>query len=223
MKLPTILLSIAGGGLALLAWSQTWFEATLAVGAGANAVAGTAIPVSGQVASPAISALALAALALAGALAIASFVIRMFLGALGVVLGGSIVLAAWIALADPVAAVAPAVTDATGVAGAGPTAELVALVSATAWPWVAFASGVLVIASGVLALVTGIAWPGSTRRYADPVRKNLVRIPTRAQIAADEVFAPRRKPDDAIDDWDDLSRGDDPTDDGRDGPRPPAR
>jgi len=238
MKLPAILLSIAGGGLALLAWSQPWFELVLTAGAGTGGDAAIAVP--GQIASPAVAALGLAALALGGALAIAGRGIRMVLGVLGVVLGGCVLLAAGVTLGNPVAAVGPVVTDATGVAGARPTAELVASVDATAWPVIALVSGALIVAAGVLVLATGLAWPASSRRYRDARRPS---FEDTADAAAGDASAldasgldatdaagasggdaapgsaeasggPQRPPtssDRAIDDWDDLTRGDDPT------------
>ncbi|MGI9825230.1 Trp biosynthesis-associated membrane protein, partial [Agromyces sp. Marseille-Q5079] len=127
---------------------------------------------------------------------------------------GSIILAGALALGDPVAAVGPAVTDATGVAGSRPTAELVASADPTLWPTAAIIGGVLVVVAGLLALVTTRRWPGSSRRYSavrttdaetgEPVHLDEVAVPT-----TDER---RQASDRAVDAWDELSRGDDPTD-----------
>lgn len=204
MKLPAILGILAGSGLALLAWSQTWFAVRLVEGAAAGGA--TTLEVGGAVASPAIAALALAGLALAGALAIAGPLIRMVLGLLAALLGGCLVLAASLSLADPVAAASGAIAEATGVAGAEPTAELVASVEQTAWPVAAIVGGALVALAGLLVVVTGRAWPTS-RRYGG------------VRLAADG--GRRAAPSDrAVDDWDGLSRGDDPTDDATE---PPGR
>lgn len=202
MKLPAILGLLAGSGLALLAWSQAWFTVRLVDGQ-ATAGGATAIEVGGAVASPALAALALAGLALAGALAIAGPVIRLVLGLLAVILGGSVVLASWMPLGTPVAAVSAAVADATGVAGAEPTAELVAAATASAWPYAAIAGGLLIAAAGVVVLVTGRAW-ATSRRYGG------------ARLESDGARAEIPASDRAVDDWDGLSRGDDPTDEGRD-------
>ncbi len=204
MKLPSIVAVIAGAGLVRLSWSQAWFELVLTADSAAPS-GGAAIEVSGQVASPALAALALAGLALAGALAIAGPAIRIVLGILAVVLGGAVLLAAGVTLGDPVAAVSPAVAAATGVTGDDPTAALVQSATATLWPLAAIAGGVLVAASGVLVLATGTAWPVSTRRY------RAVRFAA-ADVAADAA-AGGSGSDRAIDDWDELSRGDDPTGD----------
>ncbi|MGR2751657.1 Trp biosynthesis-associated membrane protein [Agromyces arachidis] len=224
MKLPAILALLAGSGLALLAWSRTWFTVRLVDGQAAAGGA-TSLEVGGAVASPALAALALAGLALAGALAIAGPVIRIVLGALAFVLGGSVVLAAGMSLADPAAASSAAIAEATGVAGAQPTAELVAAATPTGWAVAAIAGGVLVAAAGVVVVVTGRAW-ATSRRYG-----------AGARFADDEASVPTAASDRAVDDWDGLSRGDDPTErasgeadgDGRktapphpvDSPRPP--
>ena len=201
MKLPAILGILAGSGLGLLAWSQTWFAVRLVDGAAAGGAA--THDVGGATASPAIAALALAGLALAGALAIAGPLIRIVLGLLAAVLGGCLVLAASLSSADPVASVAGAVAEATGVAGADSTAGLIASVTATAWPAVAIAGGVLVVLAGVLVVATGRAWPTS-RRYGGGAR-----------VAADGT-AKVATSDRAVDHWDGLSRGDDPTEEDAD-------
>jgi hypothetical protein len=198
MKLPAILGILLGSGLALLSWSQTWYSATLVDGSASGAA--TTLEVGGQAAAPALSALALAGLALAGALSIAGPVIRVVLGLLDAVLGGCIVLAAWLSIADPVAAVSSSVAEATGVAGAESTADLVAAVAASPWPAVAVAGGVLVAVSGLAVLVTAHAWPTS-RRYGGGG----------ARVEPDGgAEAPAS--DRAVEAWDELSRGEDPTD-----------
>ncbi|MEF3403859.1 Trp biosynthesis-associated membrane protein [Agromyces sp. CCNWLW203] len=201
MKLPAIVATVAGAGLVLLSWSQTWFD--LLIEASTTGGTGEPVAVTGSVASPALAALGLAGLALVAALAIAGPGIRFVLGVLEVLLGGCVLLAAGLSLADPVASVSPAVTDATGVAGAAPTADLVASVTATVWPVLALVGGALLVLAGIAVLVTGTRWPASSRRYSD------------SRMAADGT-APavdeRPASDRAIDDWDGLSRGDDPTD-----------
>ncbi|MFF2369431.1 Trp biosynthesis-associated membrane protein [Agromyces sp. NPDC058110] len=215
LKSLTLLTGLVGAGLALLSWSQTWFD--LRILDGSTQGGGDPIAVGGGVASPALAALGLAGLALVAALAIAGPVIRIVLALIQVLLGGAVVLASALALGDPVGSVAPAVTDATGVAGADPTAALVASVSATAWPWVAVAGGVLVVLAGAAALVTGSHWPGSSRRYSTT---RLVEADAASRAASGrepeqalpETDARRRASDRAVDAWDELSRGDDPTD-----------
>lgn len=205
MKLPSILAAVVGAGLVLLSWSQTWFELELVVEASTAVGAGEPIAVAGGIASPALAALGLAGLAVAPALGIAGPGIRVVLGVLGVLVGGCVLLAAGMSLADPIGSVSPAVTDATGVAGAAPTAELVASVAVTPWPWVAVLGGIVLVLASLAVLLTGRHWPVSSRRYSD------------SRLADEGAAAPeveRPASDRAIDDWDGLSRGDDPTDDG---------
>src|SRR5680860_302447 len=73
----------------------------------------------------------------------------------------------------------------------------------TGWPFVALFSGLLMALVGVGIVVTAGRWPGPTTRYQS-VRLEPVR-PVGADVAGQA--APR----DAVDDWDELSRGDDPT------------
>ncbi|MFC9919095.1 Trp biosynthesis-associated membrane protein [Agromyces binzhouensis] len=196
VKLLAILGILVGSGLALLAWSQAWYSATLVDGAATGSA--TTLEVSGQSASPALSALALAGFALAGALTIAGPVIRVVLGLLAALLGGCVVLAASITISGPVAAVSSAVAEATGVAGAESIAGLVADVVASPWPTIAVIGGVIVVLAGVTVVVTARAWPTS-RRYGGGVR----------MTADGDAAVPAS--DRAVDAWDDLSRGDDPT------------
>jgi hypothetical protein len=216
MKLPAIVATVIGSGLALLSWSQTWFELQLTDASAQSS--GEAIAVPGSTASPALAALGLAGLALVAALAIAGPAIRIVLGLLEVVLGGCVLLAAWLTLGDPVGAVSPAVTDATGVSGSGPTAELVASADPTAWPVAAIIGGVLLVAAGVVVLATGTRWPASSRRY------RAARLAD-AEEAVSNAARGRAASDRAIDDWDELSRGDDPTGGATDdeGPTGPSR
>jgi Tryptophan-associated transmembrane protein (Trp_oprn_chp) len=189
LKYGLVLAVLAVSALVLLAWSRDWFVFTLA-GDSAERVA-----VPGSVAAPALSALALAGIALAAALAIAGPVFRVVLGALQVVLGGCIVLSASLALANPVAAGARAVTDSTGVDGEDSVAALVAGVSSSIWPATTLGLGVLAALLGVAVLITFRRWPASSRRYS----------------AVRFEDAPAQGRDAGVSDWDTLSDGRDPT------------
>lgn len=202
MKLPAVLATIVGSGLVLLSWSQAWFDLELADASAQGS--GEPIAVAGGIASPALAALGLAGLALVAALAIAGPAIRLVLGLVEVVLGACVLIASGISLGDPVAAVAPAVTEATGVTGSAPTAELVASATATAWPVAAVAGGVLLAAAGLIVLVTGSRWPSSSKRYR---AARLDADDAATSVPPSDLAASDR----AIDDWDELSRGEDPT------------
>jgi hypothetical protein len=95
----------------------------------------------------------------------------------------------------PLAAVAPTVTEATGLAGASAVSDVVASVTPTFWPILALVGWVLLLASAVFALLTWRRWKAGGRRY---------------RTGADAP-AHVEGPVDAIDSWDDLSRGTDPT------------
>ncbi|WP_228493683.1 MULTISPECIES: Trp biosynthesis-associated membrane protein [unclassified Rathayibacter] len=201
LKSSAILGIVLLAALELTASTQPWFTLTLAASGGD---VGQRIDVAGTVASPALSALALAGLALAAALAIAGPAFRVVLGVLQFVLGGSVVLAAVTAWADPVRAGASLVTGATAIAGEQSVAALVASSSDTAWPLVALACGVLTAALGVVVVVTVRRWPGAAKKRA-----------SRFEPAGDGHGTSSVETEDgAIDpvvSWDELSRGDDPT------------
>ena len=191
-KYGLLLSTVIGSAIVLLAWTQDWFALEMVE----VAHGGAALPVSGSAAAPALPALSLAGLALVAALGLAGPVFRVILGALELVLGASVVLEASLALADPVGAGAALVSQVTGVAGSESVAALVAGVNTTVWPFIAIVGGVIVALSGL-----GVArlWPRSGRKYQA----------VRLEHAEGSTAAPG---EDFVADWDDLSRGDDPTD-----------
>jgi uncharacterized membrane protein (TIGR02234 family) len=194
---PILILAVIGAsGLALLAWTQVWATVRLA----ADGTNQQVLDVTGTIAAPGLTALALAGLALAGALTIAGVVIRIVLGILEMLLGVSVILSAALALADPVGASAAAVTAATGIAGTDSTRAAVQSAALTFWPFLALAAGVLMVVVGLVVCVSARRWPGPTTRYET----------TRFQPVTDAATG-RPRPRDAVDDWDGLTRGDDPT------------
>jgi uncharacterized membrane protein (TIGR02234 family) len=202
LKLLTILVVVIGAGLGLAGATQTWFTVTLTKEAGHP----TPISVSGSDASPALTALSLAALALALAFAIAGRVARIIIGVIGVILGATVVFAA---AGDPMrsAGVRDAVSAATGITGDSSVHALFASVDASAWPTLALVGGILIGLGSLAALVTGGRWPGGSRRY-DAVRFE----DADGQASPAPKRAPESRPGDAaVDDWDELTRGEDPT------------
>jgi uncharacterized membrane protein (TIGR02234 family) len=200
LKLLTILAVVVGAGLGLAGATQTWFTVTLTKAAGH----GAPVVVSGSDASPALTALALAGLALALAFAIAGRVARILVGVLGVVLGACVVIASAVQ-PERSRGVRDAVSTATGITGDASVHALIGGVAATAWPTLALIGGVLIALGALTALVTGGRWPGGSRRY-DAVRFE----ESKGQASAARTPEPRPG-DQAVDDWDELSRGDDPT------------
>jgi uncharacterized membrane protein (TIGR02234 family) len=187
LKLLSIALVAALAALVLLAWSQQWFELILAPVADP-----TVLQVGGDVAAAALPPLAFASFALVLALAIAGPVFRVILGVLEALLGLTVVVTSTVALSDPVAASAAALTEHTGVTGFDSLNDLVTSATVSGWPYLAIVSGALMIVLGVLIAATGRRWPTSGRKY------------TRAQRTAVDATSP-------VDEWDALSEGDDPT------------
>ncbi|MCU1445633.1 Trp biosynthesis-associated membrane protein [Cryobacterium sp.] len=191
-----VLAVIVASGIALLAWTQVWATVRLA----ADGTTQQVLDVTGSIAAPGLTALALAGLALAGALTIAGVVIRVILGILEMLLGVSVILSAALAVFDPVRASTAAVTAATGIAGTDSTRAAVSSAALTFWPFLALAAGVLMVLVGLLVCLTARRWPGPTKRYNT----------TRFEPVTDPGTGASR-PRDAVDDWDGLTRGDDPT------------
>lgn len=151
-----------------------------------------ATEVPGSAAAPAATGLALSGLALAGALALAPTAVRMVLGALQLILGGTLAAVCLPTLIDPVGRSVGTVSGITGVAGDVSVRALVASASPTAWPVFTLAAGVLAAAAGFAVLITARRWPVPGARYGSPER----------------AATAQRGP---ADDWDSLSRGSDPT------------
>lgn len=184
LKLSLLLGGLAASGLVFLGWTQEWFSVVI--------VDGPVLSVQGDVGAPALSTLALTCLVLIGALSIAGSFFRVVLGLLEILLGIAVVFSGALALADPISASASAISDATGIAGEASLPGLVASVTVTAWPWVSTVGGALVSFLGLAVIITARRWPASTRKY------NAVRVePVEGRTA--------------VDDWDSLSDGSDPT------------
>lgn len=189
-KLTSILLMLIAGATGVISSTQTWLEVTIS---GASA---QSLPVPGASAVQVLAPLCLAVLALGLALSIVGRVLRYVFGALAlviaVVLGW---LTAQIVFTTPVAAVQTVVTKATGIAGLHAIAGLVARISQTAWPAITLLACALLAVAGVLTLATAASWNAGGRRFR----------------ADEHAVTPASGPLDALDSWDGLSRGEDPT------------
>ncbi len=224
LKVFSILGILVLSALTFLAWSQSWGTLVLV----ASPTTDTVLDVPGSVAAPALSALGLAGIALAGALAIAGPLVRIVLGALEVLLGVSVLWSAIGALSDPVGAGASVVTTSTGVAGTTSIRELATVGAETPWPAVSVVLGALMVVAGLLVIVTVRRWPAAGRKYqavtfesadgrqsSDPGDFFDEEEPDEASgsgapDAASRPDAAARR-DAAVDDWDRLTRGSDPT------------
>ena len=211
LKLVLILTILGASALAMLAWTQVWVHAEVGLPDAGTQV----LQIDGAIAAPALTALALSGFALAGALTIAGRLIRIVLGALEVLLGFSVFLAAFLAVSDPSQASAAAVTAATGIAGHESIALSVLGTIVTPWPFVAMGAAVIMTATGVAVVLTSARWPGPTRKY-QAVRFEPVAFPDGSLTASTQsggapAGSTEPAPSDPVGDWDDLSRGDDPT------------
>lgn len=176
------------GAVGVLSSTQTWLHVTLT--GGDDAV----LAVDGAAAVAVLAPLSLAALALGLALSITGRVLRYVFGALAVAMAAVLaVVIAPIAWEQPVSAVARTVTDATGITGDAPVSALVSTISATGWPVGTLALCLVLAAGGIFVVATAHRWAASGRKYrVEPTR-------------------PAAGPLDAVDSWDGLSRGEDPT------------
>ncbi len=197
-RLMSVVVIVACGALGVISSTQTWLTVVLDDGAH------HALEVPGASAVPVLAPLSLAVLALGAALSIVGLALRYVFGALAVLIGG---LLAWLTAAvvfqHPVSAVASVVTEATGIAGESSVAKLVASITATAWPAVTLAVWAVLVVAGVFVLATGHAWARTGRRYRTV---DAPRTSTPAGSRPHDAAGSR-----SIDDWDDLSRGEDPT------------
>ena len=195
-RLIAVAATVLAGALGIISSTQTWLTVVLVDGAQ------NALGVPGAAAIPVLAPLSLAVLALGGALSIVGLVLRYIFGALTVVIAVILgALTAQIVVAPPVSAVAATVTTATGLTGTEAVSEIVAAVGRTPWPAVTLLAWIILLAAGLFTLATGRRWRGSGRKYATDA----------APRAAEKAEAAASRPHDAIDSWDDLSRGEDPT------------
>ena len=187
-RASSVVVILLGAALALIASTQTWLVVS---------VEGTEIPAKGSQALALLQPLALAGLALTLALALVGKALRFVFAAIAIVIGGALVaLTAPIAFEQPVSSIARVVTEHTGIAGVESVSSIVSGIEPTAWPAITLVAAAVVALGGVLALVTGPAWRKGTSRYDAPASRR----------------GGGDGPLDAVDSWDDLSRGADPTD-----------
>lgn len=187
-----VVMTLLGGAVAIVSSTQTWFDVALAETTDLVAVPGAS-------ALNVLAPLSLAALALGLALTLVGRVLRYVGAVVAVGIGSAIATASIrIAIDQPVDAYSLLVTEKTGIAGAEAIASLVSGVTATPWPIITVIAGGAIALAGVLVLASAHRWSGAGRRYRTD--------------AASVAHSDGSRPYDAIDSWDDLSRGEDPTD-----------
>ncbi len=194
-RMSAVMIVLAAAAVALIGSTQTWLDVALREGSH------PVLAVDGATALPLLAPLSLAALALALALSIVGRVLRWIFGALAVAIGAVLVVGAVQILAGPpVSAFAATVTEATGLTGFETVQGLVDTVAITPWPAITAAAAVVIALGGAFTLATAHTWGRSGRRFR-----------TDQAALAPASHANTSRPYDAIDSWDDLSRGDDPT------------
>lgn len=186
-----MLILLLGGVLALIGSTQTWVTAT-----GFETTHVQNVQLSGQEASPVITAMALVTVVAGAALSIARKAGRWVIGVVAVL---ATVMMGWATInviVNPLGAAAQKIAETTGTSGLdGDTA---ATVEVTLLPWLTVIGSVIGLIGALIALTVGANWPvGKTKKYDVGAQR-----PT-------EQNADGRL--DEIDTWDELSRGEDPT------------
>ncbi|WP_382396317.1 Trp biosynthesis-associated membrane protein [Georgenia alba] len=118
-------------------------------------------------------------------------------GGVAMVVGAVVAVVAVVGfLGDPESALRQAAAELSGVP------ELVGDARVTLWPYVTLVLALLAAAVGLSGLVAARTWTTAGRRFERPARRG---------SAVDRASDERTR---AMDDWDALGRGEDPTDDG---------
>jgi hypothetical protein len=188
-RLLAVLGFLIAGGIGIISSTQTWITVH-------RADTEQPLPVAGADALALLAPLSLAVLALGAAMSIAGRVLRYAFGILGG--AGALVLLVGtlpILFDTPLAAVAPALTEATGLSGDKALTSIVTTLEPSAWVTAALVAWVVLLLASVFVLGTAHRWKAGGRRYEQPA------------AAHHEHTGPL----DPIDSWDELSHGTDPT------------
>ncbi|HEY6794544.1 MAG TPA: Trp biosynthesis-associated membrane protein [Kineosporiaceae bacterium] len=224
-----LLAVLVGAGLVVLATGRNWVTVTVA-GAGGRLQVGA----DGRLAAPGAAAV--------GLVAAAGIVVALTAGRLvRAVVTGLLVAAGLTAAAlsvpvwhDPAGVAAPAAARVTGTVGQSRGDARV-----TAWPAASAAGGLLIATGGLVGVVRGRRWPGPSRRYerdgghvdaappgTEPAPPGIEPAPPGGPappgLAGRTRASASSERDRRLDQWDSLSRGEDPTDEGE-GPAPGER
>ncbi len=194
---PVVLGLLVLGLLVVAVATRPWVSAVApSPGAGTQAVVGT-----GSAITP-TGALGLVVMATAGAMLLARRVVVTVLAVVALLAAGGALWSALRVVVDPVSAALPVVARSAGLTEASvPAAEVVA--QATAWAVTGLVLAALAVLLAGAALLQGRHWETSGRYERD--ERAAAEAP-----AADPAGTPQR-PDGVADDWDALTRGEDPT------------
>ncbi|MFH5822741.1 Trp biosynthesis-associated membrane protein [Georgenia sp. AZ-5] len=193
-----LLLAVALLGLGALPWVRAQAPTVIDV---------QEVTVAGTAAAPALGAAALVVAAAALAVGIGQRAATVVGGV--ALLGAAALVVATTAdlLGDPARPALSAAADRSGVP------QLAGEAAVTAWPFVTLAAAAAVAALGVVVLVRGGRWQAAGRRFERPAQ-----APRGRSASTDATDARSR----AMDDWDALGRGEDPSAPDADGAPGPA-
>lgn len=194
-----VVIVLAGSGAVVLAAGQGWVNTAVSGVPGLSTVSAT-----GRDAAPGVTAIALVAAAGAAALTMTGKVARVVVSVLLAVAGVAVLALVWSVVADPGAALHPALVRATGQSGTAAAGGA----RVSGWPWLAAVGGALVLFGGVLAAARGDAWTGSGRSSGAQPAGPGTGEGSGAGTGAGTGDSER---DRRLDAWDALSRGEDPT------------
>ena len=184
--LAAVVMSLAAFGTTTQTWLTARFPGTR--------VQTPDVSVPGSDAATAVTALALVALAAALAASIAGRIARIVIAVLLAAAGIGISAASLTVIANPAGAASAAIGEATGQIGGE------AAVGITVFPYLGAAAGVLLLLTAVWLLAAGRSWAAS-KKYVPATERQADGMPSDRAGSVDE-----------IDSWDQLSRGNDPTD-----------
>lgn len=188
-RLLSVMGMLIGGIFGLISSTQTWFDVVI------EGEFTEPIHVAGGSVIRIMVALSLAAIAAAITLSIVGRTLRYVIGVIGVAIGATLLVINIGLITSPSgASVAQEVTARTGLSGEESVAEMVSSMTPTPWVVLTVAAWVLILLSGVMVLISASRWPASGKKYKT--------------AGPHEAAA---GPLDSVDSWDDLSRGDDPT------------
>ena len=191
-----VLVTLAGAALTLLAVAQSWANGTLV-----DALFGRqALSAGGTSVAPAVLLLTFVGIAGVVASTISGRILRVICGLVVVMASAGIVVLAVRAGTDPESALASAAAGSSGRTGVRPQDA-----ASTLWPWVSALGGVILACGGALVIRGGRQWTVRASRFERGASGEQGTQPAQAQEPGP---AGRRG---GPEDWEQLSRDEDPT------------
>lgn len=188
-RMLAVLGFLIAGGVGIISSTQTWITVH-------RADTEQPLLVAGADALALLAPLSLAVLALGAALSIAGRVLRFVFAVLGG--AGAVVLILGtvpILIDPPLSAVAPSLTEATGLSGERALRAIATELEPTGWGVAGLVAWLVLLLASIFVLATAHLWKAGGRRYEQ------------SAAAHHESTGPL----DPIDSWDELSHGTDPT------------